>query len=78
MERADDPFRTLSYSEAMPQTDKFVCICQIYCLKRSDIGYWMLDARCLLKRSENPVFRGDNDPPIYNAPEHHQLDGPFM
>ena len=30
----------------MPQTDKFVCICQIYCLRRSDTGCWMLDDCC--------------------------------
>jgi hypothetical protein len=31
-------------SEALPQTDEFVCIYQIYCLKHRDAGCWMLDA----------------------------------
>jgi hypothetical protein len=39
-----------------PQTDEFVCVYQIFCLRRRDARCWMLDACC--SESEIPSLAG--------------------
>ena len=37
-------FSNILLAKPRPQTDEFVRVYQIFCLRRRDAGYWMLDA----------------------------------